>query len=1007
MKSKTLTSALILLILSYSLTLSSQKVVDYHHLEMDQGLSERIVNHVVRDTKGYFYLFMDHLVQRFNGREFLDVSLSAFNSNNVNPASITQTASIGDYIVTYSSSDIERVFIIPSGGLHFQIAELPGRPVFVNDKILLFSKNNQGKYDLSSYKITNGSVVLDRTIISGMPFKSDQLALLRDTVYILDDYSMLYRFHKDSQEKLFSFEGKNLIASNENRVYIFSDNQIWIVSESEPELVSYEIPDDHHPVIVKSDRKGKLAVGFTNAMRRITQLIVIDTANYIHNFNNVLETNNTIRDFHADNFFYRWLLGTFNGLYSKSLLRSGIEWLHVRENVPKGNFGHIITGLTPHHSGNVIFTRQGRDIFHYDIKSASYNQILKKEAENYGVFIRNTRMTYSESYDLLAGLGYRTDAYSNLFLSSFNDEFYKKYLLPSKVRTIGIDQDDRIIMGGFYHDSEIGTLIKYCPVMDSVSVFMEKDVPVRSFLVDSQSGNYWIGTESGINYYEGPFEKMEEIAQSEGNLLPYTKDSRILSLSLYNDFILAGTYGQGLFIIDKNNKELKHQINSKDNLTNNMVAAAVADDFGNIWVSTYNGITVLDSNFNVIRTLFDFEGLSSRELNAEAYAKDGNGHIYFGTLNGVVKIDPKIVLDWEKSNGIAITKIELYEKGNIKRTSSLDSITFFSSIDSVIVHFEFPDYYEYPFYNYEVILTSSTSTDMNSKNGIGNMTFTNLPIGTNLFYFSTPHSNFSEQLVFEIKRDFRPLINVLSITLLVLLLSAAISYTIQRKNRLVAARKMEQEKKIANLRLESLRAQMNPHFIFNSLGAIQYFIQTNDTVKADDFLSSFAQLMRSILESSKSQSITLRDEIKQLKLYLQLEESRFEGKFEYQIEYDKDLNLELAIPPMIIQPFVENAVNHGLYNLEDRKGALFIRLKQLSETEIKIEIEDNGIGRKAAKKLRTSGHKSRGTELIRDRFKAINQSDLWRANYVIKDLEEDDKAIGTLIEINMKQLEDN
>ena len=153
---------------------------------------------------------------------------------------------------------------------------------------------------------------------------------------------------------------------------------------------------------------------------------------------------------------------------------------------------------------------------------------------------------------------------------------------------------------------------------------------------------------------------------------------------------------------------------------------------------------------------------------------------------------------------------------------------------------------------------------------------------------------------------------------------------------------------------------MNPHFIFNALGSIQYFIQTYDTVKADEFLSNFAMLMRSILESSKSKYISLSEEIKLIELYVGLEKIRFENLFDYQIAIDDNLDLESKVPPMIIQPFVENAINHGLYHLKGRKGLLNLTFDAINNNELKISISDNGIGRKAAAKLRNKNHKSRG-----------------------------------------------
>src|SRR5690606_30320434 len=127
-------------------------------------------------------------------------------------------------------------------------------------------------------------------------------------------------------------------------------------------------------------------------------------------------------------------------------------------------------------------------------------------------------------------------------------------------------------------------------------------------------------------------------------------------------------------------------------------------------------------------------------------------------------------------------------------------------------------------------------------------------------------------------------------------------------NKKIEADKTEINRRFANLRLSALQSQMNPHFIFNSLGAIQYFIQINNEEMADEYLSNFALLMRKILEASKEKYITIEDEVQLLKLYLNLEELRFEDKFTSEIIVDDNVDSEAKLPPMMIQPFIENAI---------------------------------------------------------------------------------------------------
>ena len=148
------------------------------------------------------------------------------------------------------------------------------------------------------------------------------------------------------------------------------------------------------------------------------------------------------------------------------------------------------------------------------------------------------------------------------------------------------------------------------------------------------------------------------------------------------------------------------------------------------------------------------------------------------------------------------------------------------------------------------------------------------------------------------------------------------------------------------LEQQSLNASMNRHFIFNALNSIQYFINTQDKLSANKYLSSFAKLIRKNLDSSSSEDslIPLSDELERLELYLSLEHMRFQSKFEYHINIQKGIQTEsILVPAMFMQPFVENSVWHGVLPMK-KKGIIQISITESKDNEIKFIIEDNGIG---------------------------------------------------------------
>ena len=210
--------------------------------------------------------------------------------------------------------------------------------------------------------------------------------------------------------------------------------------------------------------------------------------------------------------------------------------------------------------------------------------------------------------------------------------------------------------------------------------------------------------------------------------------------------------------------------------------------------------------------------------------------------------------------------------------------------------------------------------------------------------------------------------------------------------------------KIANqlLALKSLRSQMNPHFIFNALNSVNHFISTNDERAANKFLSEFSRLMRFVLENSREDFISLKTEKEIIGLYLKLEHYRFRDKFEYEFNIDETINLEtLEIPPMLIQPYIENAVWHGL-RYKKSIGHLSVDFIN-HDNFILISIKDNGIGRRKSSELKTEHQKGKtsiGLKNIEQRLKIINKVYKINCTVEITDIDEDETT-GTEVEIKL------
>jgi putative methionine-R-sulfoxide reductase with GAF domain/anti-sigma regulatory factor (Ser/Thr protein kinase) len=211
-------------------------------------------------------------------------------------------------------------------------------------------------------------------------------------------------------------------------------------------------------------------------------------------------------------------------------------------------------------------------------------------------------------------------------------------------------------------------------------------------------------------------------------------------------------------------------------------------------------------------------------------------------------------------------------------------------------------------------------------------------------------------------------------------------------------------RQLAEVQLAALRSQMNPHFIFNALNSIKKFVIANEPVNAEKYLGKFAKLIRSILDNSQTGMVTIEKELQLLQLYLELEQLRFGAKLSYSIEVDEKIQgADTRIPSMIVQPFVENAMLHGIMHRQDG-GKVLIRFQQRN-TWIEIVIEDNGVGRAKSVEYKSEdaeAHQSIGIDVATKRLQALKTDVETPAGIIIEDLCDDaGQGIGTRVVISI------
>lgn len=239
----------------------------------------------------------------------------------------------------------------------------------------------------------------------------------------------------------------------------------------------------------------------------------------------------------------------------------------------------------------------------------------------------------------------------------------------------------------------------------------------------------------------------------------------------------------------------------------------------------------------------------------------------------------------------------------------------------------------------------------------------------------------------------------LAILLEIIVFALAIAQKIEEERNI----KTELEQKTMQVEMMALRSQMNPHFLFNSLNSIRYMVMVNENENATDYLSKFSKLLRMILNHSEKNVIRLSEELVALRLYLDIEKRRFGDNFSYAIMIDEQIEAEaLQIPPMLLQPFVENAIWHGLMPITKPDKRIEVFIKKINDSMVEFLIKDNGIGRLKANELKEKSikqHQSKGTDITNQRVELFNRSYANKIAISINDLYEHNEPVGTMVRI--------
>lgn len=597
----------------------------------------------------------------------------------------------------------------------------------------------------------------------------------------------------------------------------------------------------------------------------------------------------------------------------------------------------------------------------------------------------------------------------------------KEILSPIKdkiaIREIGTHPS-----GNIWLSSHDGTILTFDPVTlkhKFYGTFLAKsqdlEYQYRASLEQfSDDGYTWFSCQEGF-FGLDPEDKNHKFCKN----LKHRKTNQLITLLSpsfaigSDDIICFGSKTDEVYLVHKDslNGGLADLIDLKDIVPILSINDIEIDDNGIIWISTKMGLIKIERKNNSIELFGD-----THRLNELSKLEIINGTSPIGLTNNSFKIiDPAQLKPFFSKTNIHLLKIEIDSKTikNEDGTEINTGQTIKLGPNSNFLRIKFNDFnyvsQQPKTYAIKIDGLNDEWIDLKEKTEFG---FSGLAGGK---------SNVWVKSKLQFAKEYSDPVNLLTINvippltkrksfwalclgLLILLFYLGYRYRLsqlkEKQNLMIAF-----NKQLAETEMKALRAQMNPHFLFNVLNAIKLNVQKNEQENAIDFITDFSKLIRSVLQNSGKQRISLEEELQTLELYIKIERKRFSTSFDYNFSIDESIKpASISIPPMLLQPYVENAIWHGILHKSDGKGEIRINTFK-SQRSIIVEIIDNGIGRDNANKLKLKSaqkNKSMGMQITQDRMAISNQLSDDHIDVNILDLyAKDGQSIGTKVVITI------
>lgn len=947
-------SILWLLCLIHGFTLQAQNISSYR-IDDEDGLPSNEIYQTLQDDFGFIWIASDAGLYRYDGFKFREYSSRIQNSRSVSHLKLDRSGTLWCQNFTGQILRVEKDSLQVFYDASAENSQYPAFAIDHSNHVWISSNESIKIFDQSKQlikKIDNRSI--GQNLSEWLAFQE-----MDDRVIVVDRSGHFFCIHSSS------YLVKTILAPapiGHRNMFFQQENGVIVFSEESP-VRRYHI----------------LEIGRTKLSRRLT--IEPDEAALIY-------------------YFYKEIgeytfLGTSNGLW---LSRNG-------ESVKKYFAGMKVSDIQLDKEGNYwVSTLQDGIIVlpNPEIEVYETDNSVLEDKNLYHLSVHANQL-YVGTY---SGEIYQHDG---------KDEFKKVQQNPDSrfraIRKILFHKGVQYVACGPLVVTGNPTLNELPELNNIRDMIILEDrlyftTPDRSGYVDLKSPKpsvHIIRKKGGKKVIADPNGKQVFFACTDGLFIfqnERLKELKYQGTSLFiSTFFLqkgklwAGTMNDGLYTADLNQQKI---VFAPVDLISGKSVRSIYIGSVYCWISTEIGLNRIRISDQQLTIFNKHDGINFIEINDLQELK---GSIYLATIRGLIRfpihtrgnnlIKPKIAI-----TGVRIGQQFLESQRKVEIDADQRGFTVFFATTAFRSRGNYN--YEYRILNYDEewkrLSASSPSVSI-----------TGLPAGNYVFEVRAVNEDGieSEQpavLSIEIKSPFY--MKWWFFVLMILALVGLTAYLFLLRIRFLQ-RKAKAKNRLILSQLTALKAQMNPHFMYNTLSSIQDFIWQNDTKNSNYYLSKFSLLMRKILDASDSSKISLNEEIEILSLYLELEQLRFGSSFVFEMTVDEEIDADhIYIPAMIIQPFVENAIKHGLlHKTGDKRLNVHFSLK---ENELHCLIIDNGIGRAKAeeiKKRQEAQHRSFATKATQKRIELLSLYDDSLYSFTITDLYEDGEASGTKVEL--------